>query len=137
PKDKDAKKDDKPKEDPNKQDRVALEGTWKVEKAEEGGEAAKDLVGATFSFKGDKVTVTIDKDTLEFPFSLNADKKPKQINFLEMGGAGDGAPAQGIYELTGDTLKLCVADAELKERPTEFKSAKKKVTYVELKREKK
>src|SRR5262249_52638914 len=65
-------------------------------------------------------------------FRVDSTKKPKQIDF------GEGA--QGIYELDGDTLKLCWdQQAKSNGRPTKFAHDKDKPTvhYSVLKREKK
>jgi uncharacterized protein (TIGR03067 family) len=65
-------------------------------------------------------------------FRLDSAKKPKQIDF------GEGA--KGIYELEGDTLKLCWdQQAKTNGRPTKFslRQEKESVNYFILKREKK
>jgi uncharacterized protein (TIGR03067 family) len=134
----DIKKDDKPKEDKNKKDKDALQGSWKVDKAEEDGKPVEELKGAKFTFKDDRVTVSFDNkesEPVELRMTLDANKTPRQIDFLDVKGDSKEA-APGIYDLTGDTLKLCVAEPTLKKRPTEFKSAEKMITYIELKREK-
>jgi uncharacterized protein (TIGR03067 family) len=132
------KKDEKPKEDEAKKDRAALQGSWKVEKAEADGKAIDELKGARFTFKEDKVTVSYgnkDGDKVELQFTLDAKKKPREIDFVDMTGDKKES-AQGIYELAGDSLKLCVAEPEAKKRPTEFRSTDMLITVVELKREK-
>lgn len=130
---KDAKaKDEKAKEAPAKSD---LEGTWEVTKADENNESQGGMVKAKFTFAGDKLTVQIEKETIPFTFKTDAAKTPKTIDFQES-LVKDSTSSQGIYEITGDVLKICVAEPDLKERPTEFKSTKRKVTYLELKKDK-
>jgi uncharacterized protein (TIGR03067 family) len=65
-------------------------------------------------------------------FRLDPTKKPKQIDMSDA--------ARGIYELEGDTLKLCWDQrATTNGRPTKFAHDKDKDTvhYFVLKREKK
>jgi uncharacterized protein (TIGR03067 family) len=51
-------------------------------------------------------------------------------------GPNKGAVMLGIYEISGDTLKVCF-DPEGKKRPTQFKSASGSQTLVVHKRVKK
>ena len=66
-------------------------------------------------------------------------KKPKHIDYIHQEGMLKDKKWEGIYELKGDTLKICYAEADSeKERPSEFKTLKNsKLLYLELKREKK
>ncbi len=131
---KDAKpKDDKATAEKPKSD---LEGTWEVTKADENGESQVGLLKAKFTFKDNKLTVQIEKETIPFTFKTDAAKMPKTIDVEEALVKEAKETSLGIYEISGDVLKLCMAEAELKERPTELKSAKKKVIYLEFKKDK-
>jgi uncharacterized protein (TIGR03067 family) len=115
-----------------------LLGNWTVVKAEEDGKPVAELLKAKFTFKdGDKLLVKLAEEAkpLDAAVKLDAAKKPKQIDITRTVDARS-ETALGIYEVDGDKLKLCVAEAEVKERPTEFKSKSRKVTYVELTRDK-
>ena len=46
-------------------------------------------------------------------------------------GLNKGAVMLGIYEISGETLKVCF-DPEGKKRPTEFKSASGSQTFVNV-----
>jgi uncharacterized protein (TIGR03067 family) len=58
----------------------------------------------------------------EFTIKLDSAKKPKSIDLTLTQGVGKGKVGLGIYELDGDTLKLCFPQDENAARPTEFKS---------------
>jgi uncharacterized protein (TIGR03067 family) len=110
----------------------SLQGTWKVEKAEGNRKVDNELLGATFTFTRDRLTLVMGKNEKEVLGYTLKDAVPKQINLINL-DAVETETAQGIYQLTGERLKLCFAQPELKKRPTEFKSAAL-TTYIELKR---
>ena len=115
-----------------------LAGTWTVVKSEEDGKPSKELLKAKLTFKdGDKLLIKLPDEPkpLEVTYKLDAAKKPSQID-LTRNEDGRTETASGIWELDGDKLKLCIAEAEVKERPTEFKSKSRKVIYLELTRDK-
>jgi uncharacterized protein (TIGR03067 family) len=119
-----------------KNDKEAIKGTWTVTKAEEGGKAQDELAKATFTFKDDRLTLKLpsEKDPVELKYILDPAKNPKTID-IQPSDTKDAA--QGIFELKGDMLKLCVADPGGK-RPSEFKApaGMKGVVYIELMRNK-
>jgi uncharacterized protein (TIGR03067 family) len=97
----------------SKKDRAALQGEWEIVSAESNGEPPPPglLDGARFAFSGDKLTLLGKEGT----FELDASKSPRQIDFVR------GKSRQiGIYELDGDSLKLCVRPAD--DRPKELKT---------------
>ena len=130
-------------------DAKAIQGTWGLTPAtfegltldeEARAEARKAIKNGRFTFREGKLTITDlhgprppqkDGDESE-DFRLDPAKKPKQIDL--------GENMRGIYELNGDTLKLCF-DIRGKEngRPAKFGFDKDKptVVYFVLKREKK
>jgi uncharacterized protein (TIGR03067 family) len=66
---------------------------------------------------GDKYVITRDGETIaKGTFTLDAGQKPKTID-AKMEGVDK--PIQGIYELEGDTLKICNAGPG-EARPKEF-----------------
>src|SRR5260370_5649249 len=113
-----------------KNDKEALKGTWTVNKAEENGKAQDELNKAKFTFKDDKLTLKLpmEKDPVELTYTLEAGNTPKTIDIKPTDSKD---PAQGIYELKGDTLKLCVMDPGGK-RPGEFKAGGKGVVLIGL-----
>jgi uncharacterized protein (TIGR03067 family) len=50
---------------------------------------------------------------------LDTSRKPRTIDTEQIVGEHRGKILQGIYELNGDTLRVCLAPPG-KERPTEF-----------------
>jgi uncharacterized protein (TIGR03067 family) len=130
---------DKPKEDAAAAERKKLEGTWKVVRSEEDGkkssaQAIKDL---KLVFKGNKVSIRKGgKTSRSYSFTLDPTKKPRQINVTALDGKAKGKTGLGIYELEGDTLKICT-DNRAKKRPTDFNTSEQmRVSLFVLKREK-
>ncbi len=113
----------KPKTDNDK-----LQGTWRVfEMITDGKPNVKEHPDdeADAIFTGDKLVLVAQpagKKFLEFTNKLDATKKPKAIDLTITGGTGKGKVAHGIYELDGDTLKLCLPQDVDAARPTEFTS---------------
>jgi uncharacterized protein (TIGR03067 family) len=104
-----------------------LRGTWTVTKADPKFEAKKMI------FDGEKLTMVFsDKpgDSKSVTIKVDPQPKPAQIDFVT-----DREKSPGIYEVSGDTLKICFA-AGATNRPTEFKSADD-IIFVTLQREKK
>jgi uncharacterized protein (TIGR03067 family) len=127
-------------DDAAKKELKALQGTWKVVSAEQDGDPLDRIVGGTLTIKDNNFTiVTVDRVELKGDLILKPAKTPKHIDFAHQDGVLKGKTWQGIYELKGDTLKLCYAEADSdKERPTEFKTLKKsRLMLIEMKREKK
>ncbi len=127
-------------DDEAKKELKALQGTWKVVAAEHDGDPLERIVGGTLVIKENNFTIkTAGGTEMKGDLVLDPAKKPKHINLAHQEGLLKDKTWQGIYELKGDTLKLCYAEADSeKERPTEFKTLKKsQLLLVELKREKK
>jgi uncharacterized protein (TIGR03067 family) len=114
-------------------DQEAFQGTWKIVAFTEGGNKKSDEEIAMI-----KVNIKSDSISLDFEgqgevkhgtFKLDSSKKPKQIDILTE--AGD--KVEGIYELSGDTIKICATEGG--PRPTAYKSeAGSETVLVELKR---
>ena len=62
---------------------------------------------------------------------LDPSKSPKTIDVMMTEGLKKGAVMLGIYEIDGDTLRVCF-DEEGKKRPTEFKSPAGSQTFVNV-----
>lgn len=125
-------------EDKKADDAKAIQGTWKVESAESSdGNAPPPEEIAKIKFVIDKEMITIDMGERKRPakYKLDPGKKPKQIDIMPDEGDNKGKTYPGIYELSGDTLKLCFSRADT--RPSEFAAKGDKVFYIVLKREKK
>jgi uncharacterized protein (TIGR03067 family) len=117
---------DQPTADANKKDLEALQGDWAaVSIIHDGDKLPDDDAQSLFrTVKGDQYTVflfrkAITKGTLK----LDATKKPKTIDFLPTSTGVKSEPILGIYELEGDSWKICYA-LPGKERPKELTSKK-------------
>ena len=111
-------------------------GTWTFSSVETGGkEEPIDLFkGMTVTFEGDKYTVKKDGEVVQVGRQkLDPSKAPKTLDATLIEGVNKGAVMLGIYEFSGDTLKVCF-DAEGKKRPSEFKTAAATQTLVVHKR---
>ena len=105
-----------------KSDKDQLQGTWSVASAVKGGEQMPPDKAATIklTFKGDEVITQSGPEAAKKPGSFKLDEraKPRQIDLTI-----DGKTGAGIYEIDGDTVRLCFADPDSKAtRPTEFKA---------------
>ena len=114
-------------------------GTWTFESVETGGkkEPAAQFKGMTVTFEGDKYAVKKGDEVIQAcTLKLDPSKSPKTLDATVAEGLNKGAVIVGIYEISGDTLKVCF-DPEGKKRPTEFKGASGSETLVVHKRVKK
>jgi uncharacterized protein (TIGR03067 family) len=110
---KEDKKSDKPKEDKD-----AIQGTWKLHAHEESGRDISDsdrLKDATFTITGDKIVLEAAPGTLEIAYRLDPAAKPKAIDWDSVKGKS----FKGVYSLDGDTLKICLPTDDCGDRPTE------------------
>jgi len=122
-------------------DKAALEkelrkfqGTWTFESSEADGKElpAGDLKGLVLTFEGDKHTVKKGNEVVQAGTQkLDPSKSPKAIDVTMTEGADKGAVMLGIYEINGDTLKVCF-NAAGKKRPTQFKSTPGSETFVNV-----
>jgi uncharacterized protein (TIGR03067 family) len=120
-------------------DSELLQGRWIPTAAEKDGKPQpKDLV-VTFvqhlDFIGDKMCFTKDRKSQEGVFKLDPTQNPKWIDVTRQEGPGRFGVLAGIYELDGNTLKLCMGEPE-NARPKEFASLPgTRVLYLTLHRE--
>jgi uncharacterized protein (TIGR03067 family) len=111
-----------------------FQGVWIFESSETGGKelAADQLKGLILLFEGDKHTVKKGDEVIQVGTQkLDPSKSPKTIDVTMTEGPSKGTVMLGIYEIDGDTLKVCF-DLEGKKRPTEFKSAPGSQTFVNV-----
>ena len=111
--------------DDAKRDADDLQGTWQAtEGIGNGTPLTKDqLQRLRVMFAGAKMSVfPLDggEKAMEHTFQVDPGKKPKAIDATRLEGGGKGKVVKGIYDLDGDTLRLCLPARLEKERPTEF-----------------
>lgn len=115
-----------------------LEGTWMCVTYELNGlKVPEDLFqGHGLIFEG-KHYIRLDAaGKTKGTYKLDPDKSPKTIDMTNAEGPGKGDTVPGIYELSGDTLRICLAVGS-EERPKEFVSKKGSGDALQvLKREK-
>ena len=115
-------------------------GVWVAESLEADGKAAppEAISRMRFSFKEDKLLVRgnfQDDREEECTYKIDPKRSPSHLEFTP---ANEKKPVLGIYEVTGDKLKLCLRHASSTEgRPTEFATKEgSKLILVVFKREK-
>jgi uncharacterized protein (TIGR03067 family) len=85
------------------------------------------LKSLQFVFSDDKMVFTSTPpngptNKSEFSYKLDPTTKPKSLDVSPVDGPDKGKFGAAIYDLDGDTLKLCLPRGATKERPTEFRS---------------
>lgn len=113
-----------------------LQGKWSPISAELGGTklSEEQLKAIQLTLEGEKYTVKIgdisDLGTIE----IDPSKTPRTMDIIGTEGPNKGKTIPAIYEVSGDTLKVCYS-LDGKDRPTEFKAgAATKVFLVVYKR---
>jgi len=96
-----------------------LQGTWTVVELETDG-AKMPYGGSKIVLNGRKFTTIAMGNDFGGTVEFNALKKPKTFDLLFTTGPHQGKKSLGIYELEGDTWRICLAFAGVKTRPKEF-----------------
>jgi uncharacterized protein (TIGR03067 family) len=99
-----------------------IQGTWNFIAQEMAGKPApkEALAKMTVTFSGDKWTVRDGDKVLQGgTHKFNPDKKPGEVNAKITEGEGKGSTMLGIYEMKGNTIRVCF-DPQGKARPTSF-----------------
>jgi uncharacterized protein (TIGR03067 family) len=109
--------------DDTKTDQKELQGKWIVTSGVIDGNAIpKDQIKGHLTHNGEKYTWSAGGDQKgSGKFKIDSSKKPKTMDCVPADGPLEGQTVEEIYELNGDTLKICFAFPG-NPRPTEFKS---------------
>jgi uncharacterized protein (TIGR03067 family) len=113
-----------------------FQGTWTFESVEAAGKKlpADQFTGMLVTFEGDKYTVKAGGMVVEAAtLKLDPSRTPKTLDSKVTEGPNKRKVYLGIYEISGDTLKVCY-DEEGKKRPTQFKGDSGAQTLVVHKR---
>ena len=104
-------------------DAEAVQGNWKPAKAELAGQPIPDAVLKSISLKleNGKYEVFVGEHPDRGTCTLDSTTKPKSMSVTGTEGPNTGKTFPAIYELKGDTLRICY-DLSGAKRPTEFKS---------------
>jgi len=106
-------------------DRAALQGTWKVMESTSKGDKvpADELKDLYLIFKDNAINIREGGKTSEnFLFLIDPTKNPKEIDLILRVGPQKGRVDRGIYQLDGDTLRICIQTNKDQARPREFAS---------------
>jgi uncharacterized protein (TIGR03067 family) len=101
-----------------------FQGTWVPDKAELGGQPMPDVVLKTITLKltGNEYDVTVTGEKPDHgTWTIDTGTKPKAMTITGVNGPNAGKTFPAIYELEGDTLRICY-DLSGAKRPTEFKT---------------
>jgi uncharacterized protein (TIGR03067 family) len=115
-----------------------FEGSWRFDSVEAEGKPVpiESFKGIRLVLKGDHFTMAIPEATHEGSYAVDPTARPKTIDVTFTEGPEKGKTSYGIYELEGDTYKVCIGLTG-KPRPTEFASKPGSGHVLEvLKREK-
>jgi uncharacterized protein (TIGR03067 family) len=104
--------------------KTEFEGTWDLIYLERDGEALKPLPNTRTVNAGGKFVVKVgEEDVAAGTFKVDPSKKPKAVDVTYTEGPDKGKSFKAIYQIDGDTAKLCRAGSPDQERPTEFKTS--------------
>ena len=100
-----------------------FEGTWSYASViADGKPAPKESVNASrLVLKGDRFTMTTPESTHKGTYLVDPKVTPRTIDVTFNEGPRAGKTIRGIYDLTGDTCKVCIAIDD-QPRPTKFAS---------------
>jgi uncharacterized protein (TIGR03067 family) len=127
-----------PAEDKNK-DEELIQGTWTVVSREFIGKKTPEaeLKALKVTIKHGTITTDDGKKKEKHAYKLDPSKKPKAIDLANT-GIESKETTLAIYEVDGDTLKICWSEKDPEHRATKFASDENSgQTMMVLKREKK
>src|SRR5262245_28796685 len=103
-------------------DHDKIQGVWKiaveVENGKETPAARNEKVSIRFT--ADKMIVTEGDEEHQGAYKPHPSRKPSTIEVTPDDGPTKGKKALGIYQLSGDTLTICLALGDGKDRPSDF-----------------
>jgi uncharacterized protein (TIGR03067 family) len=114
---------DEGKQEAVKKDREQMQGHWTLVSQVVDGEEKTEAPGTKITIDADG-NATAEKEgmpTRKAKLTIDPSKTPKTIDVEFQEGEQKGQTVQGIYEINGDTFRVC-RSAPGKDRPTEFTS---------------
>jgi uncharacterized protein (TIGR03067 family) len=115
----------------DEKDSKGLNGTWAPQSGEFGGNKFPDEILKTIKLeiKDGTYAVMAGKEVDKGTAKIDASKKPKEMDITGTDGPNKGKTFPAIYELDGDTLKVCY-DLSGKERPKALKTESGTMTFL-------
>jgi uncharacterized protein (TIGR03067 family) len=100
------------------------DGVWEVAAMEANGEAmtTEASEGLKLTVSGEKYSVNKDGEIDRGSFTVDTTKSPQQMDVRPELGPAAGKMILAIYELNGDTMRVCYQIQPGLERPKEFKT---------------
>ncbi len=110
--------------DPVKGDLARMQGRWECESLEQDGKAAprRDTRNRTLFFGGDRFLLRNGAEVLQAGTAKLDSDAAHGLDMAITAGTFRGVTMLGIYELKGDTLKVCL-DTAGRDRPSEYKTS--------------
>jgi uncharacterized protein (TIGR03067 family) len=104
-------------------DAAAIEGTWIPTTMELSGQAfpADDSGAIVLTIEDGRYLVSVDGQLDKGDLRLEPSARPKAMEIIGTEGPNQGRTFFAIYELTGDTLRICY-DLGGEARPSEFQT---------------
>ncbi len=104
-------------------DLQTVQGHWQPSQAEIAGKPMPDafVKSVRMSLKNGKYEVMVGDKPDRGTYTLDASSKPRQMIIVGTDGPNVGKTFPAIYEITGDTLRICYDLSGMK-APTEFKT---------------
>lgn len=108
---------------PAPDDAKFIQGNWKPTTAELAGKPMDDAILKVISLKiaGSNYEVFVGDKPDRGTYTLDASTTPKSMTVIGTEGPNQGKTFPAIYELNGDTLRICY-DLSGAKQPAEFKS---------------
>jgi uncharacterized protein (TIGR03067 family) len=107
-----------------KKELALLDGEWTMVSVTTDGQPIPEAIAKTGKrlAMNNETTVTIaGRLVMKATYTIDPTKKPKTIDYTMTDGPTNGQKQYGIYEIDGDTVRVCFA-APGKDRPSEFAS---------------
>jgi uncharacterized protein (TIGR03067 family) len=104
-------------------DAKAVQGNWTMTKAELAAQPMSETVMKSISLKleNGKYEVFVGGNPDKGTYTIDSTTKPKGMTVTGTEGPNHGKTFPAIYEIKGDTLRICY-DLSGAKRPTEFKT---------------
>jgi len=104
-------------------DAKAVQGSWRPVQGEVGGEPMADAVLKSISLKlqDGKYEVLVGTEPDRGTYTIDSGSTPKGMTITGTEGPNRGKTFPAVFEINGDTLRICY-DLSGSKRPTEFKS---------------